>query len=265
MARQNVLFIAFVVAALVPVATFAKEIIVGDAAGWVVKFDYVSWAKKQDFHVGDTLVFKYPQGAQTVIKVDENSYKNCIIPQESRGNPVLGSGKDVISLESLGKKWFVCGIPQHCEKGGQKLEVDVKAAAASPAKTTASPNAAPVPSATKSHKKTAKSPATPSPARSATKSDNKTSTSSPAAPSPVHSATKSDNKIPISSPAAPAPAHSTTKSDNKTATSPAVATPSNDDSSSGAPAPAPGSSANGLNGYQLPVAIMGAIAALAIF
>ncbi|XP_059643104.1 blue copper protein 1a-like [Cornus florida] len=204
MARLNVLAIALL-AALIPIATLAKEIVVGDDAGWITKFDYVSWAKKQDFQVGDTLVFKYPQGAHNVIKVDENAYKNCAIPPAGPANPVLASGKDVISLDAPGKKWFLCAIPGHCEKGGQKLEIEVKAGGG---KTAAAPTATPT-----------------------------------AAP-----------KL--------APAPTDAKSDNKTAaTSPAAATPSGD----GAPAPAPASSANGLNGYQLPLAIVGAIAALAIF
>ncbi|XP_028125319.1 blue copper protein-like [Camellia sinensis] len=129
----------FVVAIVFPSVTLAKEFIVGDEAGWTTTGDYEGWVKGKEFRIGDKLVFKYTIGLHNVYPVDEYvfkytiglhnvypvdeyGYKNCIIPQ----NGVLDSGEDTITLETPGPKYFVCGVGLHCEKGGQKLSVDVK-------------------------------------------------------------------------------------------------------------------------------------------
>ncbi|KAL7247721.1 hypothetical protein ACSBR2_002601 [Camellia fascicularis] len=112
----------FVVAIVLPSVTLAKEFIVGDEAGWTTTGDYEGWVKGKEFRIGDKLVFKYTIGLHNVYHVDEYGYKNCIIPE----NGVLESGEDTITLETPGPKYFVCGVGLHCEKGGQKLSVDVK-------------------------------------------------------------------------------------------------------------------------------------------
>ncbi|KAI8014142.1 hypothetical protein LOK49_LG05G01040 [Camellia lanceoleosa] len=119
---KQYLFTFFVLAIVLPSVAFAKEFIVGDEAGWTTTGDYKGWVKGKEFRIGDKLVFKYTIGLHNVYPVDEYGYKNCIIPQ----NGVLESGEDTITLETPGPKYFVCGVGLHCEKGGQKLSVDVK-------------------------------------------------------------------------------------------------------------------------------------------
>ncbi|CAL5435701.1 unnamed protein product [Camellia sinensis] len=121
MARQF-LFAFFIIAISLPAVTFAREFIVGDAAGWTTTYDYEGWAKGKEFRVGDKLVFKYTIGLHNLYQVNEDAYKNCIIPQDGE----LASGEDTIALESVGPKYFVCGVGLHCEKGGQKLSINVK-------------------------------------------------------------------------------------------------------------------------------------------
>ncbi|KAA8518387.1 hypothetical protein F0562_015730 [Nyssa sinensis] len=65
----------------------------------------------------------YPAGVHTVFKVNENGYKYCIVPSN---NDALTSGKDTVTLDKPGKQYFLCGVGMHCEKAGQKLQVDVK-------------------------------------------------------------------------------------------------------------------------------------------
>lgn len=41
------------------------------------------------------------------------------------------SGNDVIPLNTTGKRWYVCGVGEHCSKG-QKLAIEVMSAMAPP-------------------------------------------------------------------------------------------------------------------------------------
>ncbi|KAA8518389.1 hypothetical protein F0562_015728 [Nyssa sinensis] len=159
-------------------------------------FDYESWAKDKDFRVGDTLVFKYPAGVHTVFKVDENGYKNCIVPSN---NDALTSGKDTVTLDKPGKQYFLCGVGMHCEKAGQKLQVDVNdgssgntedAAAAAP---TAAPTSAPSQSTNKAPSPDAtESSSTGSPPKVADVGD---SSDGAAAPSPTENSSNGLRKI----------------------------------------------------------------------
>ncbi|KAM7529907.1 hypothetical protein LguiB_033317 [Lonicera macranthoides] len=80
-------------AAIFPVAMVsAKDFMVGDDKGWTINFDYSVWAKGKDFRVGDRL------------------------------------GNDMIVLATPGRKWYICGVGQHCAVGGQKLVINVNPA-----------------------------------------------------------------------------------------------------------------------------------------
>ena len=37
----------------------------------------------------------------------------------------LTSGSDVITLATPGKKWYICGVAEHCEAANQKLAITV--------------------------------------------------------------------------------------------------------------------------------------------
>nr|GEU78654.1 blue copper protein-like [Tanacetum cinerariifolium] len=101
----------------------ATNFIVGDAYGWTLHFDYQSWAKGKEFVVGDKLVFKYPTGKHNVVKVDGNGFQQCVVPAINGSS--LGSGYDVITLATPGRKWYICGVGNHCKSGGMKLVIDV--------------------------------------------------------------------------------------------------------------------------------------------
>ncbi|XP_026428605.1 mavicyanin-like [Papaver somniferum] len=100
----------------------ATRYIVGDDSGWTIKFDYQAWASNKEFHVGDELVFMYPPGAHSVLKVNGTGFKECIKPPVSEA---LTTGMDVITLSTPGRKRYICGVGQHCEVGGQKLFITV--------------------------------------------------------------------------------------------------------------------------------------------
>ncbi|KAF4369553.1 hypothetical protein F8388_019422 [Cannabis sativa] len=118
--NHYVLFIA-IVAILVPSIT-AVEYVVGDEKGWTINFDYQAWAQGKEFHVGDKLVFKYPERAHNVFKVDGVGFKQCAPPADAAA---LTTGNDVIILTTPGRKWYICGVAQHCQVGNQKLFITV--------------------------------------------------------------------------------------------------------------------------------------------
>ncbi|GLU05685.1 hypothetical protein SLE2022_227690 [Rubroshorea leprosula] len=63
MASSMIFFITFATfVAFIP-SILATEHEVGDGNGWHLNFDYQAWAATKEFWVGDTFVFKYPQGA----------------------------------------------------------------------------------------------------------------------------------------------------------------------------------------------------------
>ncbi|OVA16451.1 Plastocyanin-like [Macleaya cordata] len=125
MASNQFFFITLMMVAIVilPSVALATEYIVGDDSGWTIKFDYQAWAKDKTFMVGDKLVFNYPAGAHNVFKVNGTGFKDCIKPPI---NEAVTSGNDVITLATPGRKWYICGVAQHCATGGQKLFITVQ-------------------------------------------------------------------------------------------------------------------------------------------
>ncbi|XP_050378244.1 blue copper protein 1b-like [Argentina anserina] len=116
---------------------FATDFLVGDNRGWTINVDYQAWAQGKQLYVGDNLVFNYPEGVHNVLKVNGTGFQECAAPA---GTVALTSGKDVINLETPGRKWYICGVSKHCEVGPQKLFITVMPSsfAPSPSPTTSS-------------------------------------------------------------------------------------------------------------------------------
>ncbi|PKU66323.1 Stellacyanin [Dendrobium catenatum] len=120
MALKLALFIAM---ATVPAIVGAKDFIVGDEEGWKVGVNYTEWAEDKDFRVGDRIVFNYVKGKHNVLKVTGPAFRSC---NKTVSSP-LTTGNDKIELTSAGRKWYICAIGDHCEKG-MKLFIDVEEA-----------------------------------------------------------------------------------------------------------------------------------------
>ncbi|XP_051137563.1 blue copper protein 1b-like [Andrographis paniculata] len=116
--------------------TQATDYIVGDYAGWKLGFDYAAWAQGKQFFLGDRLVFKYKAGAHNVYKVNGTAFQSCTVPPLSEA---LSTGNDVITLATVGRKWYICGVGNHCASG-MKLVITVAPYPAAP-----SPAPAPAP------------------------------------------------------------------------------------------------------------------------
>ncbi|KAL8263792.1 hypothetical protein R6Q59_021922 [Mikania micrantha] len=119
--QLNIVFIATLILVLAT-SISAKEYVVGDENGWTLDFDYQTWAKDKVFFVGDTLVFNYLTGTHTVVKVNGTGFQQCIT---SPSNGVLTSGRDVVPLQTTGRKWYICGVGKHCESRNMKLVITV--------------------------------------------------------------------------------------------------------------------------------------------
>jgi hypothetical protein len=71
-------------------------------------------------------VFKYARGAHDVLEVSKADYDSC---SSSRPLATFQTGDDAVPLPAGGvTRYFICGVPGHCD-GGMKLAVRVEAAA----------------------------------------------------------------------------------------------------------------------------------------
>ncbi|XP_026416877.1 mavicyanin-like [Papaver somniferum] len=125
-ANKQFFLILAIVTIMLPSIASATDYTVGDDSGWNNNFDYAAWAKDKQFYVGDTLLFKYEAGSHNVLKVNGTGFNECIKPDPSLA---LATGNDVITLATPGRKWYICGIKQHCTQG-QKLFITVQDGAA---------------------------------------------------------------------------------------------------------------------------------------
>ncbi|OVA07733.1 Plastocyanin-like [Macleaya cordata] len=117
MATSHVLLVIFSAVIVVVPLVFGEEFIVGDEKGWTTKFDYAAWAKGKEFRFSSIRM-----GAHTVLRVDGTGFQTCVAPV---GTDALTTGNDVITLATPGRKWYICGVGQHCETGNQKLVITV--------------------------------------------------------------------------------------------------------------------------------------------
>ena len=74
----------------------------------------------------------------TVFKVNGTTFTNYTMPP---ANEALTTGYDVITLAIPGRKWYICGVNNHCANYGQKLAITVLEASASPAPAPSIPTA----------------------------------------------------------------------------------------------------------------------------
>ncbi|KAI3468841.1 hypothetical protein Pfo_025504 [Paulownia fortunei] len=117
-------FLIATIFAAIAAPAFATDYVVGDNAGWKLGVNYTAWAEGKDFFVGDKLFFKYSQGAHNVYRVNGTAFQQCILPSAFEA---LTSGDDMITLATPGRKWYICGISNHCASG-MKLVITVASA-----------------------------------------------------------------------------------------------------------------------------------------
>ncbi|CAK9175636.1 unnamed protein product [Ilex paraguariensis] len=183
--RSNmVVFMVLVAAALLQSSKAQTTHVVGDALGWVVppggSIAYRTWASRQTFRVGDTLVFNFTTGNHNVAEVRRGDFSSC-----NTNSPISIStaGPATIPLNSSGEHYYICTFPGHCGLG-QMLAINVSAASSSPAPQPAMPPPVATPA-----------PATPPPAATPSPAASPPMSTPPPTPSPVAT------PVPVPSPA----------------------------------------------------------------
>ncbi|GJW34523.1 cucumber peeling cupredoxin-like protein [Tanacetum coccineum] len=200
--------------------------VVGGSVGWAIPSSngvYGTWASGQTFNVGDSLVFNFTTGMHNVLEVAQAAYGPCTIT-----NPIstATTGPATIQLTTAGTHYFVCGVGQHCQFG-QKVSVNVVAAAAAPATpppaaapTTAPPTATPTPTTTPTPAPVSPPTTTPAPAPGPSTTTPPTATP---APSPDTDTTSPPSPTPTGPSAGPTTGPPPTGDNTPTPPSPSAA------------------------------------------
>ncbi|XP_055824000.1 uclacyanin 1-like [Solanum dulcamara] len=113
----------------------------GPNGGWDQSTDAQAWAASKTFFVGDNLIFSYAL-SHSVLEVTKAGFESCQITSPIA---IYTGGMTVITLASVGKRYFICGTGGHCHVGGMKLEINTlpKASPPPPAKPATPPTATP--------------------------------------------------------------------------------------------------------------------------
>ncbi|XP_028807770.1 early nodulin-like protein 1 [Neltuma alba] len=190
----------------------AYDFVVGGQKGWTVPSDpnfnpYNTWAEKSRFQIGDSLVFNYNSGQDSVLEVKSEDYANC-----NTNAPIAKytDGHTVYKFDHSGHHFFISGNKDNCLKN-EKLVVVVlsdrsktrqaRSPAPSPlaSSSTLAPSlssAAPPPSPPPS----AASPPSPTPSAASPPSPPPSATSSPPAPSPTSTTGTTPTLSPVGGP-----------------------------------------------------------------
>ncbi|PKA53527.1 Early nodulin-like protein 1 [Apostasia shenzhenica] len=89
---------------------------VGDRMGWGVpanpnEMPYRKWAERNRFQIGDSLLFVYPPGKDSVLRVDSDAYNTC---NTSSYITKFDDGNTVFTFNNSGTFFFISGVDQNC-------------------------------------------------------------------------------------------------------------------------------------------------------
>ncbi|KAK6774738.1 hypothetical protein RDI58_029977 [Solanum bulbocastanum] len=122
MAQQRHVVVLLVLACLFT-SSYSYQFTVGGKDGWVPKpsVDYNTWSQHMRFIINDSVLFKYKQGADSVLEVSKDDYDKC-----NTGNPIkkMEDGNSIFTLDRSGPFYFISGNKDNCDKG-QKLQIIV--------------------------------------------------------------------------------------------------------------------------------------------
>ncbi|XP_031500135.1 early nodulin-like protein 1 [Nymphaea colorata] len=101
---------------------------VGGSEGWTVPKDpstqpYNQWAEKNRFQIGDSLLFVYKAGSDSVLQVSKDDYSNC---NTAAAIASFTDGRTTFTFNQSGPYYFISGVEDNC-KNNEKLVVIVMA------------------------------------------------------------------------------------------------------------------------------------------
>ncbi|KAM0882978.1 hypothetical protein ACQ4PT_031924 [Festuca glaucescens] len=210
MAKATGYGLGFACFALVAAMASATQFQVGGNNGWSVAGasaqSYNTWAMKNRFQIGDTLVFVYPKDTDSVLVVQPADYNAC---NTSSYDKKFADGNTVFTLDRAGAFFFISGVDANC-RANEKLIVMVLAGrngnssgGAPPSSPPASSSSTPPPAASPAPSTSSPPPATATPPAPAPKAPSPTSAPPPASASSPPSAPPSSSPPPPT-PSAPA-------------------------------------------------------------
>ncbi|MCL7030433.1 hypothetical protein MKW94_020530 [Papaver nudicaule] len=148
-----------------------NNIMVGGKNGWVPNpsESYATWAARGRFNIGDTLIFKYKKGQDSVLVVSKEDYDAC-----NTGSPIksMNDGESKITFDRSGPFYFISGNQGSCQKGQKIYLVVITPKTSSPPTPLAPSSSSPSipPSSDFATPPTAPVPSTPSKSSSTTNS-----------------------------------------------------------------------------------------------
>ncbi|KAL7001764.1 hypothetical protein U1Q18_002912 [Sarracenia purpurea var. burkii] len=123
------LSVGLMVMLLVSSSSEARDFLVGGSTdAWKIPSSpsdsLNQWAESSRFLIGDSLVWKYESGKDSVVQVSKRDYETC-----NTSNPIAEykDGNTKVNLSRSGPFFFISGADGHCQKG-QKLIVVVLSA-----------------------------------------------------------------------------------------------------------------------------------------
>ncbi|CAL5004184.1 unnamed protein product [Urochloa decumbens] len=199
MATRALLIVAVAIAAVLGTSHGASYTVGAPAGSWDLRTNYTSWASGVTFRAGDQLVFKYSPAAHNVLEVSKADHDSC---SGSKPLATFTTGDDTVPLPAGGvTRYFICGVPGHCD-AGMKLAVRVQAAGAG-APNAAAPSPAPVAMAPRAARPPTTSAPSPAPVAMAPRRAVRPPTAAPT-PAPVAMAPRAA-RPPMATPGAEVP------------------------------------------------------------
>ncbi|CAN6557937.1 unnamed protein product [Malus baccata var. baccata] len=118
----------------------ATDFAIGGSKGWCIpdsSVHYNQWAERNRFQIGDSIVFHYPPGQDSVLLVTQDDYTNC--NTDSPTAKKYTDGHTVFKFNQSGPFYFISGNKDKCQKN-EKVVVIVLAERSRNAKPPSSSN-----------------------------------------------------------------------------------------------------------------------------
>ncbi|CAM0949495.1 unnamed protein product [Alopecurus aequalis] len=146
----RVLLVVAMIAAVLGTALSASYTVGAPRGSWDLQTNYVQWTSNMKFRTGDEVLFRYSRAVHNVVEVNKVDYDAC-----SASSPIASfqTGNDIVPLIAAGSRYFICGVPGHCDNG-MKVRINIEEATPSGSTSApsplsprgAAPSAAPMPS-----------------------------------------------------------------------------------------------------------------------
>ncbi|KAM0862620.1 hypothetical protein ACQ4PT_045138 [Festuca glaucescens] len=133
MATKALLVISMA-AAVLGTALGASYTVGTPRGSWDLQTNYVQWTSNMKFLRGDQVLFRYSRTAHNVVEVSKADYAAC-----STSSPIASfqTGNDIVPLTAAGSRYFICGVPGHCDAG---MKVRINVVEATPSGSTGAPS-----------------------------------------------------------------------------------------------------------------------------